>query len=120
MVLSITTSNSLCQFTLDKTLDSFLGTPNLRDLQPSRSHQLVPVSFGSLSRSEIGHHDNIQTGCLPVCVGIRDDILVNQDLAVSWLHDIHKTLQDLAAVIVCPVMEDRVHIVSARTYRRKY
>jgi hypothetical protein len=33
----------ICQFALDKTLDSSLGTPNLRDLQPSRSHQLVPV-----------------------------------------------------------------------------
>jgi hypothetical protein len=49
----------------------------------------------------------------------RDDILVNQHLAVSALHSIHETLQDLAAVIICPVVEDRVHIVSASTYRRK-
>jgi hypothetical protein len=62
---------ALCQFALDKTLDSSLGTPNLRDLQPSRSHQLgldiiMMADFASTERTEAHWHQLVGSAGLKI------------------------------------------------------
>lgn len=78
--------NRLRQFTFNQALHSPLGRPDVRDLQPDGFNQRVPVSLRTLLRREVGHHDDIETGGLPIGIGVGDDVLVDQDLAVTPVH----------------------------------
>lgn len=76
----------------------------------------MPVPCRALLGGKVGHHDEVQTGGFPIGIGVWDDILIDEDLAVSPLHGGDEVGQDLATVVIIPVVQDRVHVVSPRTY----
>lgn len=108
----------LRQLTLDQALNTTLSRPDLGNLQPSRFHKRVPVTRRALRRRKVCHHDNVQTGSLPVGISLWDDILIDQNLAVSTLHSGYNILQDLLAVLGGPVVKHGVHVVGASSYKR--
>lgn len=71
----------------------------------------MPVLLGSLGGRKVRHHDDIQTCRFPVRVHTGNDILVDENLAVPALHGRDNVRQDLLAVLVGPVMQNRVHVV---------
>lgn len=75
----------------------------------------MPLLFRPLLGREVCHHDDIQACRLPVRVGGRDHVLVDQDLAVATLHGRDEVGEDAAAVGIRLIVEDGVPVVGSGT-----
>lgn len=69
--------NRLRQFTFNQALHSPLSRPDVRDLQPDGFNERMPVSLRALLGREVGHHDDIETGSLPVGIGVGNYVLID-------------------------------------------
>ena len=86
---------------------------NTANLQSSFAQKLLPISASSLLGAQQRDHHHVQSCVLEVGAGIRDDVLVDQKLAVARLHRGSDVGEDLEADVVGPVMENGVHEVCA-------
>lgn len=107
------TSQVSRQLTLNQALRAVPRAVDPFDLQPTPREQVLPVLPRALPAAEEGQHHDIQTGGLPVGAGVRDDVLVDEDLAVAGLHGGGDVGEDLEARLVGPIVEDGVHEVGA-------
>lgn len=105
----------LCQLTLDQALHTIFIVPDLQDFQSSFPEEPLPLLLLALLGGQCRHHYNILSGELPVCIDVRDHVLVDQQLTVAWLHGSSDALEDLQTYLVRPVVEDGVPVVGAGT-----
>ena len=81
-----------------------------RNFQPHRIQQLGPLRARALPRSESRHHGQVHLGRLPVHARVREDHFVEQDGGIGT-HGCDDVLENLAAFMVGPVVEDGAEVV---------
>lgn len=83
------------------------------DLESGIPQQLLPVAHRALATRKAAHHDHIERRADPIRTMIRDDMLGDEQLAVAFAHGSLEIAEDVGALLVAPIVEDRVKIVSS-------
>lgn len=66
-----------------------------------------------LASRQLRHHQHVTRGCFPIGTGSRDHAFEDEQLAVSRLHRLRQTSEDLLADIIGPIVQDGVHEVGS-------
>lgn len=83
---------------------------NVINTQPSLLSKSIPLLPSPLLRCKHGHHGKIMGGNVPMHASLRQHSLIDPDLGITRERG-GKSLQNLDAVIVSPVVQDSPYVV---------
>jgi hypothetical protein len=90
---------------------------NVRDLEPaSFLQQGGPLYRTALLATKSGHHDKVEGGLFGVLLYGRNNVLMNEKLAVIRSHGVFDVADNFFTLIVRPVVENEMRKISACTY----
>lgn len=107
-----------CQLALDQALYTIKRSPYLRDLETNWCDQLVPLLRRTFLCSKVHHHDDVQGSRLPMSSGVGDNVLVNENLAVSGRHRSDELGENPLACFVVPVVENGVQEICPSVWKK--
>ena len=118
--LSPKARRSLPVFSLQPHLDDTLRIRRLRpdplDLQTRRIEQIPPLLLATFHRAQERHHRDVPLRADETHPSIRQDELVEEDLAVAGFHGVSELGEDELAFEVGPVVEDVAEVVCSGTW----
>ena len=111
--------SSSLQHRLNQPLILRPNRPKFDNLQSDGAQKFLPLRLRSLYSRKHDHHEDVQCGRIQGHIGVGQDPFVDQKLGVSWRHCLDYLLEDSAAFVVGPVVEDGPVVVGSCTWRRK-
>lgn len=87
-------------------------------LQTNRVKQLTPLLLRPLERANLDHHHDTHARSGKITVSIRDDILINNEAGIPRFHSFDNIGEDLAGLLIGPIMKDPVQKICPSTCRR--
>lgn len=86
---------------------------NLDEPQALRVQKLFPMFLRSLLRPKQRHHCEIHCRDLGMAACRGDDILIQQERAVSLGHCGHNVAENLTRILIWPVVQDGAEVIDA-------
>lgn len=80
--------------------------PNLLDVEPGVGEELAPLGLGAFEGAHLSHHVDVRAGAEYARVAVRNDEVVDQELAVARREGRLEVLEDSERFHVGPVVED--------------
>ncbi|KAI6774943.1 hypothetical protein HG530_001701 [Fusarium avenaceum] len=104
------------KFRLNDTLNRLKRPPDLEYPQPNTLNQLPPLNLRPLLSTQACHHGNIRRRHTRKGLDAADEALVDQELRIARLHCFGEVLENLARLLVFPVVEHVVHEVGSGAF----
>lgn len=101
------------EFRLDDALRRVARPPNVPDAEAGRQQQLAEIALGALLRAQQAHHDDVHGAGDGRDGLVGDDVVADEERAVAVPHGRLEVEEDLAGLLVGPVVQDGLQEVGA-------